>query len=402
MTTVLGRMRPVPFRGVGVGRVRGGNGMVSSRPIPIMTRAATRLRDDGPATVSGISRALQVSRTSIENVLGVLVESGIVTCTTVNRAGVGRPSRTYEFDASRGYVAGVDVGNASVRVVIVNSGGDVLAHCVGEGVESSPDGASKLQTVVKQVRLAVHSASIPGDRLRAIGLALPGTVNESGLVLNSVVIPEWSGVDIAGQFRREFETSVAVDNGVRLAAVAEHHLGAAQLVSDVLYLSVGNRIAMGLILDGAPRRGAHDLAGDVGRLAFPGVRADTGQISWSSGVNAAEVFALARSGDPSAQDEIAVFVERLGRALSTLIMAVDPAKVVVGGGLSEAHEEFLEPLRGSVADCLRIPLEIPIVEGRMGEDAAVHGAVVLAFQKHGHEIYGLEGMTVPRVSALRF
>src|SRR5699024_7263350 len=136
-------------------------------------------------------------------------------------------------------------------------------------------------------------------------------------VLTSVVIPEWSGVDIAEHLRQVFQVGVAIDNGVRLAAVAEHHLGAAQLVDDVLYLSVGNRVAMGLILDGKSRRGVHDVAGDIGRLIFPGERTETGQISWANGENAADVFARARDGNSAASDEIAAFVDRLGRALST-------------------------------------------------------------------------------------
>lgn len=130
---------------------------------------------------------------------------------------------------------------------------------------------------------------------------------------------------------------VAVDNGVRLAAVAEHHLGAAQLINDVLYLSVGNRIAMGLIVDGKPRRGAHDAAGDIGRLAVPGVDPATGQLQWQDEASAADVFARARAGEEVAKAELADFVERLSRSLALLIMAVDPSKVVIGGGLSRAR-----------------------------------------------------------------
>lgn len=374
--------------------------MSDTRPLPIATRTTLYLRDNGPATVSDIAQALQVSRTSIENVLGVLTDSKTVIRTTANGAGVGRPSRSYEFNAEQGYVAGVDIGNASIRVVISDLGGCVLSHHVGDGVGAFPDGASKLDAVTSVIRRAFLSASIPLERLRALGFSLPGIINESGFVLTSVVIPEWSGVDIAEHLRQVFQVGVAIDNGVRLAAVAERHLGAAQLVDDVLYLSVGNRVAMGLILDGKSRRGVHDVAGDIGRLIFPGERTETGQISWANGENAADVFARARDGNSAASDEIAAFVDRLGRALSTFIMAVDPAKVVVGGGLSQAHEELLVPLGESVAQYLKMPFEIPIVEACLGDKAAAHGALVLAFQKQSLEIYGLKGMAVPRISDL--
>ncbi|GAB3633443.1 ROK family transcriptional regulator [Microbacterium shaanxiense] len=370
---------------------------MQKQPSSIAARIVTQLRDAGPATVNGLARSLQVSRTSVENAIGPLTDDGVLSRTTTSGAGVGRPSRSYAFDAGRGCVAGVDVGNASIRVVISDLSGEVLAHQIGAGVSDHPDGASKLAAVVGEVRSTLRTAGIPMAQLRAIGLSLPGIVSESGVVLNSVVIPEWSGVDIGNHLAGSLGVTVAVDNGVRLAAVAEHHLGAAQLVSDVLYLSVGNRVAMALILGGQARRGVHEVAGDIGRLIMPELQAGAGEISWRNGRTAAEVFARARDGDGEAREEIGGFVERLARALAILVMAVDPAKVVVGGGLSQAHDEFLAPLREAVARHLRLSVEIPVVKARLGDEAAAHGALVLAFRKNSYDIYGLEEMGIPPI-----
>jgi len=364
----------------------------------IAARIVTRLRDAEPATVNGLARTLQVSRTSVENAIATLTDSGILSCTTTAGAGVGRPSRSYAFDAGRGCVAGVDVGNASIRVVISNLGGEVLAHRIATGVSAYPDGASKLAAVAEEVRSALRTAGIPMARLRALGLSLPGIVNDAGVVLNSVVIPEWSGADIGRHLEGTLGAPVAVDNGVRLAAVAEHHLGAAQLVSDVLYLSVGNRVAMGLILDGRARRGAHEIAGDIGRLVMPELQTGAGEITWTNGNTAAEVFARGRDGEIAARNEILGFIDRLARALAILMMAIDPAKVVIGGGLSQAHDEFVTPLREAVARHLRLTSEIPVVRARLGDEAAAHGALVLAFRKNSSDIYGLEQMGVPPIT----
>ncbi|KAM9866432.1 N-acetyl-D-glucosamine kinase [Leucobacter aridicollis] len=375
--------------------------MAKTNPPSIAARVALQLRDGGPDSVNGIAAGLELSRTSVENVLGALTTSGAVTRTTVTGAGVGRPSRLYAFDAAAGYVAGVDVGNASTRVVISDLSGAVIADHAGRGVGEFADGAAKLACVTGEVTAAFAAASLPLDALRAVGLSLPGIVNEAGLVLTSVVIPEWSGADIGGHLREALGAPVSVDNGVRLAAVAEHHLGAAQLVNDVLYVSVGNRIAMGLIVDGRPRRGAHNAAGDIGRLAFSGVDPVTGQIEWQSAGGAAEVFERARSGDDSAIAELHAFVEGFARSLATLILAIDPGKVVIGGGLSRAHEEFLLPLSAAVARHIRLPFEFPLVAARLGGEAAAHGALVHAFRRSAFEIYGIEEMGVPRITPVR-
>lgn len=371
---------------------------MKQQPTSIAARIVMELRDAGPTTVNGLARTLQISRTSVENAIAPLADAGMLSRTTTSSAGVGRPSRSYAFDASRGCVAGVDVGNASIRVVISDLRGEVLAHQIGAGVSAYADGASKLAAVADEVRSTLRAAEIPMSTLRAIGLSLPGIVSEAGVVLNSVVIPEWSGADIGNHLAGALGAAVAVDNGVRLAAVAEHHLGAAQLVSDVLYLSVGNRIAMALILGGTARRGAHEVAGDIGRLVMPELQTGAGQITWKNGRTAAQVFARAREGDHEAHDEITDFVDRLARALAILIMAVDPSKVVVGGGLSQAHDEFLAPLREAVARHLQLAGEIPVVKARLSDEAAAHGALVLAFRKNSFDIYGLEQMDIPPIT----
>jgi len=284
--------------------------------------------------------------------------------------------------------------------VLADLAGRVIAQHTYPGVATQSDGAGKLTAVIDDVRRTLTSASIPASRVRAIGVSLPGIVDDSGRVTMSVVIPEWSGIDLGSQLRQALGCPVAVDNGVRLAAVAEHHLGVARLVDDVIYLSVGNRIAMGLILGGRPRRGIHNAAGDIGRLAFRGLNTETGQISWRTAPTAAEVFERARLGDPAAQEELDGFVDELAHGIATLVMTVDPAMIVIGGGLSEAHEQLLDPLRAALSRHIGLPFQVPLIEARLGAEAAAHGALVHAFRRHATEVYGIDGMPVPPITPL--
>ena len=375
--------------------------MAVTSPLSIVARSALQLRDVGPATVNDLSRSLEISRTSVENAVTVLAESGlIVDAPAQNGGGAGRPARRYSFHGAAGTVVGVDIGVASVRVVLADLSGLVIAQRSYSGVAAQPDGASKLAAVIDDVRRTLSAVSIPASKVRAVGVSLPGIVDDAGRVTTSVVIPEWSGIDIGSQLRQTFGCPVAVDNGVRLAAVAEHHLGVAQLVDDVIYLSVGNRIAMGLILGGRPRRGIHNAAGDIGRLAFRGLNTETGQISWRTAPTAAEVFAKARGGDEAARQELDGFIDELAHGIATLTMTVDPAMIVIGGGLSAAHEQLLDPLRAALPGHLGLPFQVPIAEARLGAEAAAHGAVVHAFQRHAAEIYGIEDMPAPPITPL--
>ncbi len=368
---------------------------------PVTLRLALRLRDHGSHTVSELARALDISRTSVETSLAPLWDAGLVRDAPVTPArGAGRPARRFSFDASAGVVAGVDVGVHSIRIVLSDLAGGVRAQRSFAGLNPDEDGAAQLLDVVADIEHTLREAGVEPSHLRAIGVALPGIVDDAGRVVASVVLPTWSGIDVAGHLHAAFSCPVVIDNGVRLAAVAEHHLGAARLVDDVLYLSVGNRVAAGLILAGTPRRGVHNVAGDIGRLAFRGWDAQTGQIEWHSADSAESVFQQAEEGDQAARTELDAFIEELARGIATLVMAVDPALVVIGGGVSLARERLLTPLRSAVTRRIALPFDIPIVAARLGPDAAAHGALVFAFTRCTASIYGFGGMPAPPVTPL--
>lgn len=375
--------------------------MRSTASMPVPVRLALHLRDHGPRSVTELAQALEVSRTSVETSLAPLIDSGLVSDAPVAVSkGAGRPARHYAFRTDAGVVAGVDVGAHSIRILLADLAGTVMFHRTLPGLDPTASGASQLDRVVEDISTVADEAGIAPARLRAIGVSLPGIVDDTGRVITSVVIPTWSGIDVAGHLRRAFSCEIVIDNGVRLAAVAEHHLGAARLVNEVLYLSVGNRIAAGLILGGIPRRGVHNVAGDIGRLAFRGLNARTGQIGWRSADSAEEVFELAEQGDEAARTELDGFLDELAHGIATLVMTVDPAIVVVGGGLSLARERLLVPLRSAVARHIGLPFEVPIVGARLGADAAAYGALALAFTRCTTGIYGLEQMPSPPLTPL--
>ena len=375
--------------------------MSQQAPAPLPVRLALHLREHGPATVTQLAHALLVSRTSVETSLGALLDSGLVGDAPAEGAkGAGRPARRFAFQDAGGVVAGVDVGAHSIRVVLADLSGAVIAQTTAPGLDADADGATQLVQVVQVVTDAAHDAGIPLSRFRAVGVSLPGIVDDGGRVIASVVIPTWAGIDIVAHLRSAFGCPIVVDNGVRLAAVAEHHLGAARLVNEVLYLSVGNRIAAGLIFDGRARRGVHNVAGDIGRLAFRGLNARTGQIDWHSAESAEAVFRRAEEGDRSAQGELDAFVDELAHGIATLVMTVDPAIVVIGGGLSLARERLLSPLRDAVRRHIGLPIDVPIVGARLGADAAAHGALIFAFHRCIEDVYGIPQMSPPPVTPL--
>lgn len=358
-----------------------------------VVRVAVQLRDSAPTGVATLAHDLDLSRSSIENALNTLTGHDLVAREHSRPQGSGRPPRLFRFNSEQGIVAGIDIGTQSIRAIVADLAGTTLRSHDSSGVDRTHNPSRQLDAVISCLRQAL--TGLDATRLRALGVSLPGIVDDTGSLKASVVFPGWVGFGVGRQLQEEFHCPVVIDNGVRLAAVAEHHMGVARGFDDVLYLSVGARVAAGLILGGQPRRGAHNMAGDIGRVAFPGLNGPTGRIPWRRAATAKDVFTLAREGDVTAQEEVAGFITELGNGLATLLMTVDPAIVVVGGGLSLAHENLLDPLREAVEARLGMPLNLPILGSRFGQRVAVHGALIAAYRDCAEQIYRIAPLPPP-------
>ncbi|MBN9630734.1 MAG: ROK family transcriptional regulator [Actinobacteria bacterium] len=264
-------------------------------------RVAVALRDGGRATVAQLAERTGLSRPTVEAALPALRERGLVGMIeehTAGGRGAGRPARIFEFVADAGLLVGVDVGIHRVRVVVADLTGRIVAWHQRD-IEQRFVGADRLDYVKDAVRTCFDRAGIDIGRLATLSgmaVAVSGMVGPDGRLAVSHNFPDWEGVDIAGRLREEFGCPAVIENDMRLAALAEHRMGAARLVDDVAYFFAGHRISMGLIIDGKLRRGRHGAAGEIGGSVFSMHVDDSGQLRWETAETAEEVFRAAAAG----------------------------------------------------------------------------------------------------------
>lgn len=366
---------------------------------PNAALCAIALRDGGQATISELAEKTGLSRPTVEAAVLTLIERGLVhddNSRTTGGRGAGRPARLYAFNAGARYVVGVDVGIHRVRVAI----GDLAGRVIGwadEAVDASFVGAGRMDGVKRIVTRCLGSARVPVSRLVAMGVAVSGLVGADGRLVVSRNIADWEGVDVAGHLRAEFDCAVVVENDIRLAALAEHRLGAARLVDDIVYFFAGHRVSMGLIIGGKLRRGHHSAAGEVGDIVFSMQVNKLGQLAWTSAGTAEDVFRQAAHGDHASKQEIDRFAAGLAVGMATVTMAIDPDLVVIGGGLSRAGDLLLEPLRRAVNEVITVPVRPVIIASELGAESVVLGALALAFGASSVIVYGSADVKEPAI-----
>lgn len=364
------------------------------------------LRDQQrPLTIAELATATRLARPTVDAVVGDLLQTGPVRSAEPQRSvGAGRPARAYAFTSDAGRVAGIDIGGDSVRVRIADLAGDIVGRAEAD-VPAGIDGSGRLRIVRSAVRQAVRESGADLTDLRAAGLGVPGILDREGRITQSLAVPDWIGVDPAGRLSASWDCPVLVENDIKLAALAEQRLraepsdgaepgGGAGGDDDLIFLQIGHRISTALIMNGAILQGRHRLAGELGSLR--GMRwtesSRRGRLQWRTGRTGEQVFARARDGDRQAVAEISDFCAEIAPMIATIALTVDPALIVIGGGLSRAGDDLLAPLTGAVHHMLMTDDKPEITTSLLKSSGTLCGALGSTFEAHSTQILG-----VPRV-----
>jgi glucokinase len=306
-------------------------------------------------------------------------------------------------------MVGVDVGGTKVLAVLLDKAGTI----VDEARAVTPRSGTELLAVVASVVAEVRP---PGSDL-PVGVGAPGLVDRLGVLRFAPNIPGIVGLS----FRSGLEsllpnTAVWVGNDATCAGWAERVLGAGRGRDHVLMVTLGTGIGGGIVVDGHLDEGANGFAGEIGHMVVDphGPRCPCGRRGcWERfasgsglarlGREAAEageavrtvelaggdpeavrgehVTRAAAEGDPQALAVMASFGWWLALGLANLANTFDPECFVLGGGLVEAGEILLQPVRHAFMNLVEAPSlrpPIDILPAALGERAGAVGAALLA------------------------
>jgi glucokinase len=296
---------------------------------------------------------------------------------------------------------GVDVGGTNMTGCLAAPDGRVVAK-VRRSTDRLGGMKAGMETIDAIVSELVSQARAERGGVDGIGIGFGGPVDfDRGTVLRSHHVQGWENVPLRDELQRRFRTPVVVDNDANAGTLAEWRFGAGRGFDDLLYVNVGTGIGGGVIAGGRLVRGATNVAGEIGHVvvARGGPLCTCGKRgcleACASGdalgrratgafgrpLNGRELFQMASEGDLAALQLVAEVTEDLGQGIGAAVNLLNPAAVIVGGGLSEAPEPlFLEPLRQAIRRyCLEdAGRSLSVEAARLRYDAGVMGAVALA------------------------
>jgi len=299
-----------------------------------------------------------------------------------------------------GVVAALDVGGTTIKGAVVAADGTLSAERRWPTpLRAGPDVV--ISAVTMAAREIVDLARETDSALPvALGIASLGLVDtETGTAVRSSTVG-WSNVPLAKLAAADVDLPVVLVHDIAAAATAEATLLAAPARANFLFVGIGTGIGGAMVLNGEPVRGAHQRAGEIGHIRVRGSaqgcgcgqtgcletiasgRAIAGSYQARThrhpAETAARVAAAAANGDPVATEVWSRACEALAEALATYSILMDPALIVLGGGLSLAGENLLGPVRDGLAARITLPGLPELIAARWGDRGALIGAALAA------------------------
>lgn len=243
---------------------------------------------------------------------------------------------------------GVDLGGTKVAAGKVS--GSRLTDQITEKLDqSSEDPMDAVQIIIKLIH------KLMDEHVIGIGIGVPGLVDRStGVVYDVLNIRNWKEISLKAILEERFKIPVYVDNDSNCFAMGEYRYGAYAGHPDFVGITLGTGMGSGIIKNGNLIPDAHCCSGEFGTISYlDGIYEDyTGGPFFQRqyGKSGEELSKAARKGDQAAQEAFNNYGRHLGNAIKTIVMAVDPPLIIIGGSVVAAHELYEEAMWRSISE----------------------------------------------------
>ncbi len=316
---------------------------------------------------------------------------------------------------------GCDLGGTNLRAALVNVTNGSVRQAISTPTLSREGPNAVIQRMIDLFHRVIKESGIPLDEIGGIGIGVPGTVDmERGVVLFLPNLPTtWPNIPLAEYIQKGTTLPTVILNDVRAITFGEWRFGAGQGVDTMACFAIGTGIGGGLVINRQLHLGFGGTAGELGHITVDvnGPRCGCGNYGcvevfasgpaiaamgikavvqgWTTQIGTLvdydlnritpEVIArAARNGDAIAREIFEIAGGYIGTAVANVVVAINPQRVVIAGGVAQAGDLLLEPIRRTLHKRVFVaPKErVEIVPSTLGNNAGVIGAALWAHHCH--------------------
>ncbi|MGQ9651318.1 MAG: ROK family protein [Phycisphaerae bacterium] len=313
-----------------------------------------------------------------------------------------------------GFAIGVDLGGQSVKLALVDEHGMVRLKRQ-EPIDTAKSADQICKLVLDQIGILRREGQSNGLSPSAVGIVMPGYMDRQRTrLLFAANLPTLSGSSLLADLRAGLDLPVTFDADSNGAAFGEYRFGAGQGVNRLTVVAVGTGIGAGVVADGQIVRVRHHIGGSLGHIIVDarGLRCACGGrgcVETVASGRALELQALqAAKSEPHSLlatllaqrgcltgkevaealahgDSTALRIVRqcgwwLGVALASWAVVHAPQKVLIGGGVAQLGQPFIQAIHDGLQEVGQPTLvrDTAVELASLGPDAGVVGAAGLA------------------------
>jgi predicted NBD/HSP70 family sugar kinase len=309
-----------------------------------------------PISRADIAQVTGLNKATVSSLINELLEEELVYESGAGESSGGRRPVILYFNKAAGFSIGIDIGVNYILSVLTNLKGEIVI----EKTEQIVDAAYSV--VMEQVKKMIRSIinEMPYSKYGIVGLAIgvPGIVDKEGNILRAPNLG-WKNINLKEEIEAEFNIPVCVENEANAGAYGEKQFGVGQNSENLLYVSAGIGIGVGIILDGELYKGESGFSGELGHMIISingkpcrcgskgcwEVYASENALLSMTNEDDATLESLIQLAEENDQNTIKLFEELgqyLGYGINNIINSFNPGQVIIGNRLAKA-QKWIEP-----------------------------------------------------------
>jgi len=343
--------------------------------------ALTLIRTHQPISRADLARLMETNRANVTFLINELLEDNLVREGAQGNEKVrGRKPTFLYINAKKSFAVAVDVRASRTYLMVTDSIGKQIGDIVSFATEFDPHKLIKsLGTKVRQIlKDAANATDCDG-----IGIVIPGMLDrKNGIVVHAPTLG-WRDVNLLEPLQVEFgDIEVHLENSGKACALSQVWAtrGDGASPNDIVFVSISDGVGVGVVINGELMRGKHNTAGEFGHvpLSIDGPQCSCGANGcWEAYVSniatlsryfgrnvtqrqpqsietaeftIEDLITRARGGDSRAITALQSTARYLGLGLASIVNAVDPARVYIGGEITEAWDLIEQHVRDGIKE----------------------------------------------------
>jgi predicted NBD/HSP70 family sugar kinase len=355
----------------------------------------SHIRQVGPCSRADLARISGLSKPTVSQALANVERSGLVRIAGQRTGVPGRSALLYEIRPDAGFVLGLDIGQNYLRGALADLTGEIRAKHSARTKASSVRG--RVAELIGLADSLCADAGVARSAITQTVIGSPGVYDprRGAMALTGGLAGLLSRPAVLAGLREAFGADLVLENDVDAAALAEQARGHGREFSSFAFVWIGTGIGLGLVLDGRLHRGAHGVAGEIAYMPIsepqgadeqdarrrgtleaagsaPAVVRAARRAGMRGPVSALRVFEAAARGDERAAAVVAAEARLVAKAISAVVTVVDPALVVLGGGIGQAPG-FAVAVTAELRGLAPVLPEVRV--SALGTDAVIDGCL---------------------------